>query len=86
MEIVADKYQIIQFLGSGGFSRVYKGKSPKGKTVAIKLEKKTGHNLVIEDKILRTMKGTEGFPKRHWFGKYNRKNALVMQCLGTSLE
>ena len=65
MEIVADRFQIIEKIGSGSFGNVYKAKAiSSGELVALKIEKysKRRSQLRMEERILRGMKGLAGFP------------------------
>ena len=71
MEIVADRFQIIEKIGSGSFGNVYKAKAiSSGELVALKIEKysKRRSQLRMEERILRNMKGIAGFPQVKWFG------------------
>ena len=65
MEIVADRFQIIEKIGSGSFGNVFKAQAiTSGEIVALKIEKfsKRRSQLRMEERILRHMKGVIGFP------------------------
>jgi hypothetical protein len=52
----------------------------------VKVEQNSNFQLKNEFRILTHMKGNDGFPAVHWFGKIDESYVMVMQLLGASLE
>lgn len=59
-----------------------------GHDVAVKIESEdiVPSFLEHEHHILRQLDGITGIPRVHWFGEEGRYNALILDCLGPSLE
>jgi hypothetical protein len=59
-----------------------------GENVAIKLEPVGGkdHTLHHEYRVYTKIGGGAGIPRVHWFGMEAGNNAMVVECLGPSLE
>lgn len=86
--IVIHKYEIVENIGAGGFSTVYKARHINNdKLVAMKIIKLPAYAKIIlnESKILsyinRTIKQEYAklFPTLHWYGKFGK-----MTCLATT--
>ena len=86
--LIFRKYKIIDLLGKGSSSIVYKGKDINlGENVAIKVEdwKNQGNLLEGEAYYLFQMKG-KGVPEVKSFGKHGKYKVLVMSLLGNSID
>ena len=69
--MIANKYNIIEEIGSGTFGSIYKGQNIRtGEDVAIKVEPlQNGTNLLKnEARIYQYLKGGIGIPQVKWFG------------------
>eukprot|EP00771_Trimastix_marina_P000014 gnl/Trimastix_PCT/1009.p1 GENE.gnl/Trimastix_PCT/1009~~gnl/Trimastix_PCT/1009.p1 ORF type:complete len:323 (+),score=60.19 gnl/Trimastix_PCT/1009:57-1025(+) len=79
-----------QRLGSGSFGSVYAGEDAEtGLPLAIKIEKsRRTSTLELEAKIYRTLKERDVpyVPRLIWYGEQNGYKALVLECMGPSLE
>ena len=87
--IVANKYKIIEKIGSGCFGAIFKGENVRtNDLVAIKVEpiKNNTNLLKNETKIYQYLGSlTNGVPVVKWFGVDEKYNYLVMNLLGESL-
>ncbi|KIM92282.1 hypothetical protein PILCRDRAFT_348 [Piloderma croceum F 1598] len=86
---VGGKYRLREWIGSGSFSIVYCGINVVLKEdVAIKLEPIDAEFLQLdyEHKVYKHLAGGIGIPAIRWFGTEGDYNAMVLQCLGPSLE
>jgi casein kinase I family protein HRR25 len=87
--IVGNKYEIIQKIGEGSFSKIYKAKNNRTKElVAIKIENIESEIklLLHEAKIYKYLSGCKGMPIVKWFGLENDYYYMVITLLGESLE
>lgn len=89
MELIGNKYKIIEQIGSGSFGTIFKGKNIRNKEfVAIKVEP-IHYQLKLlknEANIYQYLKDVKGIPRVKWFGKDTVNNYLVIQLLDASLE
>uniref|UniRef100_A0A6C0EW16 non-specific serine/threonine protein kinase n=1 Tax=viral metagenome TaxID=1070528 RepID=A0A6C0EW16_9ZZZZ len=86
--IIANKYKIIDRLGSGSFSQIYKGENIRTKElVAIKVEplKNETKMLKHESKIYQYLGNTIHIPQLKWFGTDDTNYYMVLSLLGNSL-
>jgi len=88
--IIADRYQIIEKIGSGKFGAVYKGQHIKtNDMVAIKMEPQTSETQLLkyETRILRYLseQGCRHLPPIYWYGKLATNFCLVMPYYERSL-
>lgn len=89
MQIIANKYQLIENINTGSFGTVYKAENIRTKEmVAIKFENKTNNlkSLKNEAKIYQYLANINGFPQLKYFGTTNDENYLVTELLGKSLQ
>eukprot|EP00924_Labyrinthula_sp_SR-Ha-C_P002432 snap_masked-scaffold_16-processed-gene-4.28-mRNA-1 protein AED:0.29 eAED:0.35 QI:0/0/0/1/1/1/2/0/225 len=86
---LAKRFKLQQKIGAGSFGEVYLGQELQtGEPVAIKLEKQKARapQLLYESKVYKAIQGGEGIPKLYYQGTDTGYNAMVISCLGTSLE
>ena len=94
--ILLNKYRILEKIGEGGFSHVFKGISLKtGEYIAIKMEKtmkRVGCDiekiriLKRETTILNYLSTTSNnIPKIHWFGNIGESACLIIPYYDSSL-
>jgi serine/threonine protein kinase len=89
---IQGKYQIIEKIGEGNFSDVFKGLSLKtGEKVAIKMEKSLKEEegpiriLKRETTILNYLGNGGNLPKIHWFGNVGQRACLILPFYEYSL-
>jgi serine/threonine protein kinase len=89
MNIINNKYKLINKIGSGAFGSIYKGQNIRtNEYVAIKIEP-IKHELKLlknESKIYQYLKDCSNIPSVKWFGKYNNNYYMVIDLLGYSLQ
>lgn len=89
MNIISNKYKIIDKLTNGTFGTIYKGENIRtGEFVAIKFEPKNCimKSLKNEAKIYQYLGKQDGFPQLKWFGSNDTNTYLVIDLLGVSLS
>ena len=87
--IVANKYKIIQKIGSGSFGSIFKGINIRTQEkVAIKIEQITDELKLLkhESNIYRLLSNVDGVPKIKWYGKDNLNYYMVIDLFGDSLQ
>jgi serine/threonine protein kinase len=89
MNLINNKYKIIEKLGAGCFGEIYKGENIRTQEhVAIKVES-ISNNLKLlknESVVYQYLVGTTGVPNVKWFGKDNENYYMVLNLLGDSLQ
>jgi serine/threonine protein kinase len=89
MNIINNKYKIIEKLGAGCFGEIYKGENIRThEYVAIKVES-IENNLKLlknESVVYQYLVGTPGVPNVKWFGKDAVNYYMVLNLLGDSLQ
>jgi serine/threonine protein kinase len=89
MNLINNKYKIIEKLGAGCFGEIYKGENIRTKeNVAIKVES-IANNLKLlknESVVYQYLVGTIGVPNVKWFGKDVVNYYMVLNLLGDSLQ
>ena len=89
MNLINNKYKIIEKLGSGCFGEIYKGENIRTQEkVAIKVEP-IANNLKLlknESVVYQYLVGTPGVPNVKWFGKDTVNYYMVLNLLGDSLQ
>lgn len=89
MDIVNNKYKIIEKIGNGSFGSIYKGENIRtGEYVAIKIEPITTATklLLNESRVYQYLSHMQGIPNIKWYGKDNANYYMVINLLGDSLE
>jgi serine/threonine protein kinase len=89
MTIIANKYKLLEKIGSGSFGEIYKGENIRTKElVAIKIECiKNGTSLLKNESIkYNYLSKIKGIPNIKWFGKDNCYYFMVINLLGKSLK
>lgn len=87
--IIANKYKIIEKLGSGEFGTIFKGENIRTKEqIAIKLEYKSLETNMLkrETQIYKYLGKAIGIPTVKWFGIYDDYNYMVLPLYGESLH
>lgn len=88
MNLINNKYQIIDKIGKGSFGSIYKGQNVRTKEyVAIKVEpiKNNLKLLKNESTIYQYLNDVKCVPNVKWFGKDNVNYYMVTDLLGNSL-
>ena len=89
MNLINNKYKIIEKLGAGCFGEIYKGENIRThEYVAIKVEA-IENNLKLlknESAVYQYLVGTPGVPNVKWFGKDDINYYMVLNLLGDSLQ
>jgi serine/threonine protein kinase len=89
MNLINNKYKIIEKLGAGCFGEIYKGENVRTKEqVAIKVEP-IANNLKLlknESLVYQYLVGLQGVPNVKWFGKDCTNYYMVLSLLGQSLQ
>ena len=90
-QIIFDHYKILHQLGKGSFGTVFSGIDLEtNEKVAIKTEQVSDktHCMLLEAEAtkLNKLQNHKGIPKLHFFGKTEKKNILIMELLGRTLN
>jgi serine/threonine protein kinase len=89
MELINNKYILINKIGSGSFGSIYKGQNIRTKEfVAIKVEA-IQHELKLlknESQIYCYLNGCDCVPSVKWYGKDDKNYYMVINLLGKSLQ
>ena len=89
MNLINNKYKIIEKLGAGCFGEIYKGENIRTQEhVAIKVEPITNNLKLLKNEsvIYQYLVGTTGVPNVKWFGKDTDNYYMVINLLGSSLQ
>ena len=89
MNLINNKYKIIEKLGAGCFGEIYKGENIRTQEkVAIKVEPITNNFKLLKNEslIYQYLTGTTGIPNVKWFGKDDVNYYMVLNLLGDSLQ
>jgi serine/threonine protein kinase len=95
-DLIDGRWRIGPKLGAGAFGEVFLCVDIEtGEQVAVKMEKAGAKHpqLSYEYKVYKWLNSSSsrssrvvGVPTSYWYGKYGDNNALVLDCLGPSLE
>ena len=89
MNLINNKYTLIEQIGSGAFGSIFKGENVRTKEkVAIKIEsiKNETKMLKNESTVYQYLGSSQGIPTVKWFGKDRYNYYMVINLLGKSLE
>jgi serine/threonine protein kinase len=89
MDIINNKYKILEKLGEGSFGSIYKGENVRTReNVAIKIEPIDSQSKLLKNEsvIYQFLKDTEGIPSVKWYGKDAKNYYMVLNLLGESLQ
>ena len=89
MNIIANKYKLLEKIGEGAFGSIYKGENIRTKElVAIKVEPIINDLKLLknESNIYQYLINNEGIPNVKWFGKDKTNYYMVINLLGESLQ
>ena len=89
MDVINNKYKLIEKIGQGSFGSIYKGQNIRtNEYVAIKVEA-IENNLKLlknESTIYQYLNNISYIPSIKWFGKDNCNYYMVINLLGKSLQ
>ena len=89
MELINNKYKLLEKIGEGSFGSIYKGENIRtNEHVAIKIEYIQNNYKLLknESKIYQYLTNTIGIPNVKWFGKDENNYYMVLNLLGESLQ
>jgi len=89
MELINNKYKLLEKIGEGSFGSIYKGENIRtNEYVAIKIESiKSNYKLLKNESIIyQYLINTVGVPNVKWFGKDENNYYMVLNLLGESLQ
>jgi serine/threonine protein kinase len=89
MNIIANKYKLLEKIGEGAFGSIYKGENIRTKElIAIKVEPIINDLKLLknESNIYQYLINNEGIPNVKWFGKDKTNYYMVINLLGESLQ
>jgi serine/threonine protein kinase len=89
MNIINNKYTLIDQIGSGAFGSIFKGENVRTKEkVAIKIESIKNETKLLKNEsiIYQYLGNSQGIPTVKWFGKDSYNYYMVINLLGKSLE
>jgi len=89
MNIIGNKYKLLEKIGEGSFGSIYKGENIRTKEyVAIKVEPIINDLKLLknESTIYQYLINNEGIPNVKWFGKDQINYYMVINLLGESLQ
>jgi len=89
MNLINNKYILLEQIGEGSFGSIYKGQNTRTKEyVAIKVEPIINNTKLLKNEsiIYQYLNNCLGIPSVKWFGKDNKFNYMVINLLGESLQ
>ena len=89
MNLISNKYKLLDKIGEGSFGSIYKGENIRTKEyVAIKIEPIINNMKLLknESTIYQYLNNDVGFPNVKWFGKDKINYYMVINLLGESLQ
>lgn len=89
MSLIANKYKLLEKIGSGSFGTIYKGENIRSREkVAIKVEPIMEDLKLLknESTIYQYLKEIKGVPSIKWYGKDEDNYYMVISLLGESLQ
>lgn len=89
MDIICNKYRILEKIGEGSFGLIYKGENIRTREkVAIKVEPFEQNTKLLKNEsiIYQYLNNIERIPNVKWFGKDSNNYYMVLNLLGESLQ
>ena len=89
MNLINNKYKIIEKIGEGCFGSIYKGKNIRtNEEVAIKVESIDNDMKLLKNEsiIYQYLSNTNGVPSIKWYGRDEENYYMVINLLGKSLQ
>ena len=89
MQLINNKYKLIEKIGSGNFGSIYKAENIRTRElVAIKTESILSETKLLKNEsiIYQYLANTKGIPIVKWFGKDQLNYYMVLNLLGQSLQ
>ena len=81
MNIIQNKYKLIEKIGQGSFGSIYKGENIRtNELVAIKIEPIKNNTKLLKNEsiIYQYLINSEGLPNVKWFGKDDNNYYMVI--------
>jgi serine/threonine protein kinase len=89
MNLINNKYKVIEHIGSGTFGSIFKAENIRTRElVAIKVESIKNETKLLKNEsiIYQYLKNITGVPNIKWFGKDEYNYYMVINLLGPSLQ
>lgn len=89
MNLINNKYILLEQIGSGSFGSIFKGQNIRTReNVAIKIESIKSETMLLKNEsiIYHFLLNTPGVPTVKWFGKDTENYYMVLNLLGDSLQ
>jgi serine/threonine protein kinase len=89
MNLINNKYKLLEHIGSGTFGSIFKAENIRTRElVAIKVESIKNETKLLknESTIYQYLKNISGVPNVKWFGKDDQNYYMVINLLGSSLQ
>jgi casein kinase I family protein HRR25 len=89
MNLINNKYKIIEKIGEGSFGSIYKGKNIRtNEELAIKIEPIDSNLKLLKNEsiIYQYLSNTSGIPSIKWYGRDEENYYMVISLLGKSLQ
>jgi len=89
MNLINNKYTLIEKIGGGTFGTIYKGQNIRtGENVAIKIEPIHCQTKMLKNEsiVYQYLNNLKGIPTVKWFGKDDTNYYMVINLLGKSLQ
>ncbi len=89
MNLVANKYKLIEKIGDGSFGVIYRGQNIRtNEFVAVKVETISSNVKLLknESTVYQYLMNYVGIPSVKWFGKDDVNYYMVIELLGESIE
>lgn len=88
-KVIAGQYRLKAKIGGGSFGEIYVADDLNSlKEVAVKIEstKSQSYQLNSESRVYSIFEGETNIPEIYWYGQFGRRNVLVMELLGKSVQ
>jgi len=89
MNLINNKYLLLEKIGEGSFGSIYRGQNIRSKEyVAVKIEEIKNNTKLLkhETVVYQYLNNSLGVPSVKWFGKDEKNYYMVIELLGKSLQ